>query len=140
QGQRFSMRRGTAIFLDEVLDEAESRARAIIREKVAEGKTELGPEEVEEVSRAVGIGAVIYNDLYQGPSRNIRFDWDTMLSFEGNSAPYLQFNHARCRSILRKAKDLPERADYSLLVAPEEQAVIKRLARLPRTIRQAGES
>ena len=138
-GQRFSMRKGTAIFLDEVLDEAVSRARATIAEKIGEGRTELSEGEQDELGQAVGLGAVIYNDLYQGPDRAIRFDWDVMLSFEGNSAPYVQYTHARCRSILRKAGMAGEDADAALLTEPLEQAVVKQLARLPQAIRTAGE-
>ena len=138
-GQKFSMRKGTAIFLDEVLDEAVSRASATIAAKIGEGRTELTGEEQDELGQAVGLGAVIYNDLYQGPDRAIRFDWDVMLSFEGNSAPYIQYTHARCRSILRKAGTSGESADAGLLTEPGEQAVVKQLARLPQAIRTAGE-
>ena len=56
------------------------------------------------VAEAVGVGAVIYNDLYQDPRRNISLDWGRMLATEGNSATYLQYSHARCRSILRRAE------------------------------------
>ena len=139
EGNRFSMRKGNSIFLDEVLDEGLTRAQAVIASKIAEGKTELSPAEQAEVSQIVGIGAIIYNDLYQDPERGIRFDWDKMLAFDGNSAPYIQYTYARCRSILRKAgtTDLTA-ADYSLLVAPEEQAVVKQLARYPQVVRRAG--
>lgn len=142
-GQRFSMRKGTAIFLDEVLDEAITRAKATIAEKIAEGKTELTGGEQESVGEMIGIGAVIYHDLYQGPERGIRFDWDKMLSFEGNTALYIQYTYARCRSILRKAG--PESAaafasaDIGLLTAPEEQSVLKQLSRMPHAVREAGE-
>ncbi len=141
QGQRFSMRKGTAIFLDEVLDEALTRARAVLAEKIAQGKTELSLDDQEAVSQAIGIGAVIYNDLYQDPGRGIRFDWDKMLAFDGNSAPYIQYTHARCCSILRKAGDLSalSTADFGLLATPEEQAIVKQLARLPQTVQRAGE-
>jgi arginyl-tRNA synthetase len=133
------MRKGTAIFLDEVLDEALIRAQAVIDEKMAEGKTDLSPDEKESASQAIGIGAIIYNDLYQDPGRGIRFDWDKMLSFDGNSAPYIQYTYARCRSILRKAGELPQEADYGVLSAPEEQAVIKQLGKFPQTVRRAGQ-
>ncbi len=142
-GQRFSMRRGTAIFLDEVLDEAVARARQTIGEKMAEGKTELSEAEQETTAEIIGIGAIIYNDLYQGPERGIRFDWDKLLSFEGNTALYIQYTHARCRSILRKAdlSPLGRAGDFNaaLLTTPEEQAVLKQLARLPHALREAGE-
>ena len=138
-GQRFSMRKGTAIFLDEVLDEALTRAKAVIDEKTSEGKTELSGDEKEMVSQMVGVGAVIYNDLYQDPGRGIRFDWDKMLAFDGNSAPYIQYTYARCRSILRKAGQAPTEADLTLLITSEEQAVVKQLARFNQTVRRAGQ-
>jgi arginyl-tRNA synthetase len=138
QGQRFSMRKGTAIFLDEVLDESLERSRAVIAEKIAEGKTDLTASEQESASEAISIGAVIYNDLYQDPGRGIKFEWDKMLAFDGNSAPYIQYTYARCRSILRKSVQTITHADFDLLVAPEEQAVIKQLARFPQAVRRAG--
>ncbi len=138
-GQRFSMRKGTAIFLDEVLDEAISRARTTVSEKIGEGKADLTAEEQDALGQTIGVGAVIYNDLYQGTNRDIRFDWDVMLTFDGNSAPYIQYTHARCRSLLRKAGELGASADAGLLIAPQEQDVIKQLARLPQAIRLAGE-
>ena len=138
RGQKFSMRRGTALFLDEVLDEAVSRARTTMAAKIREGRTALAPEEQEDLGQAIGLGAIIYNDLYQSPDRAIRFDWDVMLSFDGNSAPYIQYTHARCRSLLRKAGVYGEGADASLLIEPAEQLVIKQLARLPGAIRAAG--
>lgn len=143
-GQRFSMRKGTAIFLDEVLDEAVSRAKAIMAQNVAEGRTEIAPEEVDATGEALGVGAVIYADLYQGPERNIKFDWDKILANEGNTGAYLQYTHARCRSILRKAGlshgDTPNPAGAGpLLHTPEEQAVLRQLHRLPHAIREAGE-
>jgi arginyl-tRNA synthetase len=139
QGQRFSMRKGTAIFLDEVLDEVLTRAQAVTLEKIGEGKTDLSEAEQGEVSQIVGIGGLIYNDLYQDPERGIRFDWDKMLAFDGNSAPYIQYTYARCRSILRKAGISFAEADYTLLTGPEEQAVIKQLARFPQAVRRAGQ-
>ena len=93
----------------------------------------------ESIAREVGIGAVIYNDLRQGPQRSIRFDWDDMLSFDGNSAPYIQYTHVRCQSILRNVDELPPGGDYGLLVTPEEQAVVMRLAQFPQAVRRAGE-
>jgi arginyl-tRNA synthetase len=145
KGERFSGRKGNAIFLEEVMDEAIERAEATIREKIAEGKTELTEDAVASVSEIVGIGGLIYADLYQGPDRNIKFEWDKIMSYTGNTALYIQYTHARCRSILRDAgADFPpqnakQSADASLLIEPEEQAVLKQLSRLPHTVREAGE-
>jgi arginyl-tRNA synthetase len=141
-GERFSMRKGNVIFLDEVLDEATERATAKIREQVAAGRSEVTEAEIPTVAEVVGVGAVIYADLHQGPDRHIHFNWDKILAFEGNTGPYLQYTHARCRSILRAAGDADVAiagADSSLLVAPEEVAVLKHLYKLPHVLRDAGE-
>jgi arginyl-tRNA synthetase len=107
---------------------------------VRQSSSELDPAEQDEIAEAVGIGAVIYNDLYQDPRRDIRLDWDRMLALDGNSAPYIQYMVARCRSIVRRAADEPGGpADVGLLVHPSELAVIKQLARLPRAVREAAQ-
>jgi arginyl-tRNA synthetase len=138
-GTRFSMRQGNTIFLHEVLDEAVRRAKVVVSAKVAEGKTELTEAEIDHVSEAVGIGALLYYDLHQDPSRTIRFDWEAMLSLKGNSAPYLQFTHARCRSLLRKAEGATNNPNLLLLIAPQEQELLKRVAKFPKAVKQAAE-
>ncbi|WP_309716946.1 arginine--tRNA ligase [Armatimonas sp.] len=102
-GGRFSMREGNVVFLNDVLDEAVERAVAKMRENVTEGRSEISEAEIGEIAETLGVGAVIYADLFQGPDRNITFDWDKMLADTGNTAMYLQYAHARCKSILRKA-------------------------------------
>jgi arginyl-tRNA synthetase len=92
----------------------------------------------------VGVGAVIYNDLYQDPRRNITLDWERMMALEGNSAPYIQYMYARCRSILRKAEESvvgrPSSVapDHGQLTHPAEIALVKQLAKLPGAVREAG--
>jgi arginyl-tRNA synthetase len=135
-----STRRGNMVFLQSLLDEAHARARRIIEQKISEGKTTFTAEQIEELAEVVGIGAVIYNDLYQDPRRNITLDWDRMLAFEGNSAPYLQYTYARCRSILREATSVLEEIDATVLGAEEELAVLKQIARMPDAVRRAGAS
>ena len=138
-GGRFSMREGNVVFLNDVLDEAVERAETRMRESVAAGKTEIREEEIPEVAEILGVGAVIYADLYQGPGRDITFDWDRMLKAEGNTAMYIQYAHARCKSILRKATVAPSANTGELLVHPAEQGVLKQLARFPHAVREAGE-
>jgi arginyl-tRNA synthetase len=138
-GEALSTRKGNMVYLEALLDDAKARAKAVIEQKIAEGKTEFTPQQIDELAEMVGVGAVIYNDLYQDPKRNITLDWNRMLSFEGNSAPYLQYTHARCRSILREAGEFPAGYDAALLVAPQEQGVLKQLARFPATVRRAGD-
>lgn len=136
-GQALSTRRGNMIYLEVLLDEAVARARAVVESKSGD----LPEAEKQAVAEAVGVGAVIYNDLYQDPKRNITLDWDRMLATEGNSATYLQYTYARCKSILRRASnEQPSafEASPALLVHPSEQRLIKHLARLPEALREAG--
>ena len=138
-GERFRTRKGNVIFAEEILDEAVTRARALMEANIAEGRTEITAEEVDSVSEMLGIGAVIYADLYQGPERGIKFDWDKILANEGNTGAYLQYTHARCRSILRKSGAASTVAPQAnLLIEPSEQAVLKHLSRFPQAIREAG--
>lgn len=139
-GRPLSTRAGNMIYLADLLDDGHRRARAV----VDQASPDLPEEEKELVAEAVGVGAVMYNDLYQDPRRNITLDWERMLALEGNSAPYIQYMHARCRSILRKAAEgdatteLPP-YDPSVLTHPSELAVAKQLAKLPDAVREAGE-
>lgn len=139
-GEPLSARRGNMVYLQTLLDDADAQARAVVQEKIADGKTSFTPEEIDALAKIVGTGAVIYNDLYQDPRRNITLDWERMLAFEGNSAPYLQYTHARCRSILREVGDEAAGGDATLLTTDEEVAVLKQLAHLPEAVRRAGET
>ena len=96
----FKSRSGDNVKLREVLEEAIQRADAIIAEK----NPELAADERASVAKAVGIGAVKYADLANDRVKDYVFDWDRMLAFEGNTAPYLQYAHARIRSIFRRAE------------------------------------
>ncbi|MBP9770543.1 arginine--tRNA ligase [Candidatus Gracilibacteria bacterium] len=99
---KMSTRKGNIILLDEVLKEAVERAEKIIAEKSPELKDR------KQVAKVIGIGAVKYNVLSQNRATNIVFDWDKMLSLDGNSAPYLQYSYARACSIMRKASAIQE--------------------------------
>ncbi len=146
QGQPLSTRRGNMVYLEDMLNEAQRRARTVIDAR----ESDLSEDEKDQVAEQVGVGAVIYNDLYQDTRRNITLDWDRMLATEGNSATYLQYSYARCRSILRRAGEAdgrgsseqlpaPDAARAALLTEPAEQLLLRHLARLPQAIREAGE-
>jgi arginyl-tRNA synthetase len=132
-GQALSTRRGNMVYLQTLLDEANARARAV----VDRSGVDLPEAEKDAIAEAVGVGAVIYNDLSQNPRRTITLDWDAMLSLEGNSAPYIQYMYARCRSILRRAGDEPS-SDPAPPLHPSELALVKQIAQLPVSIRAAG--
>ncbi|MBP8253051.1 MAG: arginine--tRNA ligase [Herpetosiphon sp.] len=138
-GQPLSTRKGNMVYLETLLNEARDRAKALIEQKVAEGKTELSSDQIDQIAEIVGVGAVMYNDLYQDTKRNITLDWDRMLAFEGNSAPYLQYMYARCCSILREAGEYAADYDATVLIHPAETALLKELARLPQIIQEAAE-
>jgi arginyl-tRNA synthetase len=101
-GKMFRTRHGATIKLAELLDEAIERARALMGAR-AEQNGQPVEGDLESIARAVGIGAVKYADLSTDRARDYRFDWDRMLAFDGNTAPYIQYAHARARSILRRA-------------------------------------
>ncbi|HEU4321679.1 MAG TPA: arginine--tRNA ligase [Roseiflexaceae bacterium] len=144
KGEALSTRKGNMIFLADLLDDAHQRARTVVDQASAD----LPEEQKEAIAEAVGVGAVIYNDLYQDPRRDIKLDWERMLALEGNSAPYIQYMHARCCSLLRKAEEQGDRPGTpdaqalasagALLTHASEQALVKRLARLPEAAREAG--
>lgn len=98
---KFSTRRGETVHLEQVLEEAVSRARKII--EGTETNRGLLKKEKEVIVKMVGIGAVKYNDLSQHHATDIVFDWDKILNLKGNSGPYLQYTFARCQSVLKKA-------------------------------------
>ena len=138
-GEALSTRKGNMVYLEILLDDAHSRAKVLIEQKVAEGKTTLSAAQIDEIAEMVGVGAVMYNDLYQDTKRTITLDWERMLAFEGNSAPYLQYMHARCCSILRDADEMPNDYDATLLTHEAETALLKEIARLPQVVREAAE-
>ena len=127
-----STRAGNVISLDAVMDEAFTRARAVIKEK----NPELA--NADNVARVVGIGALKYFDLSHNRRSDIVFSWDAALSFEGNTGPYLQYTHARLKSILRKAGDV-KHSVFNILSRMDEQE--RRLAvgllRLPEAMEDA---
>ena len=98
-GKPFKTRSGDTVKLADLLDEAVSRASKIVQEK----NPDLSTEKVQEIAQVVGIGAVKYADLSKNRTSDYVFDWDNMLSFDGNTAPYLQYAYTRVASLLRKA-------------------------------------
>ncbi len=133
---RMSTRKGRVVLLDEVLDEAVRRAKLVLTAR------EMSEEEKNRVAELVGIAAVKYADLSQSRTKEVVFDWDRMLSLDGDSAPYLLYAHTRCQSILRKAGQNGERFAETDAEGwnpgPEEFAVVRGLAKFPEAVRQAA--
>ena len=133
KGKAMSTREGTIVFLEDVLLRAVDLAKSIIDEKnpELEGK--------DEIAEQVGIGALIYADLSSKRIKNVKFDWDDILNFDGETGPYLQYTNVRIKSLLRKFTGaLPQNVDYSILKNPEETELIKTLGRFPLVIRKAA--
>ena len=124
-GKPFKTRSGGTVKLAELLDEAVERAARLLAEREAD----LSAEERAAVARQVGIGAVKYADLSKNRTSDYVFSWEHMLSFEGNTAPYLQYACTRVRSIFRKAGIDPATLEGPVAIAaPEERALALRLA------------
>jgi arginyl-tRNA synthetase len=134
-GYKMSSRRGRYITLDEVLDEAVERAF----EEVSKRSPMLSEEEKHKIACFVGLGAVRYALVDVDASKPVVFTWDRVLNFETNSAPYVQYTHARACSILRKAGKLPERPDFGLLAERLERELVLTLAGFPDVFVDAAE-
>jgi len=127
-------RAGEAVSLSRLLDEAVERAQKLVDEKTPD--VEIG--ERSRIARDVGIGAVKYADLVNDRVKDYVFDWDRMLAFDGNTAPYLMYAHARIRSILRKAEAEGAAAGDLRVEAPEERALVLELLQFPAVVAQVG--
>ncbi len=129
-----STRKGNIIQLEKALDEAVTRADKLIGEK----GSDVAGEEREDLADMIGVGAFVYGVLSQNRRQNMIFTWDKALTFEGNSGPYLQYTHARARSVLRKAeieKINPPKSVPSL--EKEELLLMRRMAQFPLVLEEA---
>ena len=134
-GRPFKTREGSGTRLLDFLDEATERARELVQTK----SPSLGAGEMDRVARAVGIGAVKYADLSKNRTGDYVFDWHAMMSFEGNTAPYLQYAYARVRSLFeRGGLDAESLTGTPLIRAPEEHALALQLARFQETLEQVA--
>lgn len=122
---KMSTRKGQVIFLEDVLNKSIALATKIIEEKNPDLKNK------EQVAKMVGIGAIVFADLSNDRVKNINFDWDRMLSFEGETAPYLQYTHARACSILRKVTNHTPHVNFNLYTDEKEHQLIKQLYLFP---------
>ncbi len=138
QGGRMSTRGGSAVWLDDLLDEAVERARG----EVLQRRNDLPPDQVAAIAEAVATGAVRFHVLRVAPEKPVKFRWEEALSFEGRSGPFVQYAYARASSVLRKGE--ADRPPYPFeperLADPEELALVRILSRFPRTVAYAARS
>lgn len=132
-GAKIATRSGNMVLLEDIFDKAIENTLAIINEK------NPGLENKEEVAKAVGVGAIIFNDLSNNRIKDVDFNWEEALSFEGNTGPYVQYTHARCAGILDKAGVGTDFAPDTLseLSDPFEKELIKVLNLFPERVNQA---
>jgi arginyl-tRNA synthetase len=135
--QGMSTRKGEVVMLNDVLDQAKALAQAKVQENLAEGRIQT--EDLEALSEQIGLGSIVFGDLKHKRTSDYAFDWEEVISFEGHTGPYLQYAHARTCNVLRKGGGAPVSYDASLLTLPEEQALLRVIARLPDVVREAAE-
>ena len=133
-GVKMSGRLGRYVTLNEVLE----RAVTLAREEVEQRNPELSDEEKAEIAEIVGYGAVKYTLLSVDPMKQVVFDWKKALDFETNSAPFIQYSHARTCNILKRAETTPD-PDYSAINDIKEKELVNLLAQFPETFERAAE-
>lgn len=128
-----STRKGNVVFLDDVLDTAVEKAKSVIESKnpELEGK--------DEIANQVGVGAVVFGALSQGRIKDLAFSYDKALSFEGETAPYIQYTHARCKSVIARAGEVNAQKDVSVLCDDASFALVKLLAGFDAVVEDAAE-
>ena len=131
---KLSTRKGKVVLMEDLLNEAVKKTTGIIDEKNPDLPNK------EEVAKQVGIGAVIFDDLYNGRIKDIVFSWDRMLNFDGETGPYVQYTHARACSVLKKAgyDKKAENIDYSVLTDDAAADVCKTIALFNDKIKEAA--
>lgn len=129
--KKLSTRKGNVVFLEDLLYEAISKTEEIINDK------NPNLENKKEVAKKVGIGAVVFTYLKNSRERDIVFDWNEMLSFEGETGPYVQYTYARGKSILRKLGEGTDEVNYSKLLSNEEFELVKQLSKFNEVVKQA---
>ncbi len=134
EGGALSTRKGRVVYLEDVLNKAINKTLEIIEERNPNLKDK------EKVARQVGIGAVVFQELFNGRIKDYVFSWDKTLSFEGETGPYVQYTHARASRLLEKGEfTLEKKVDFSLLKEDEELFIVKLLYDFPATIIESME-
>ncbi len=127
-------REGTVVLFEDLVREAITRAARVVEEK----NPELSPEQKRIVARAIGLGSIKYPLLSVDNNKIVTFEWEKAVSFEGNSAPYLQNAYVRANSILKKAGAIPSEASFDYPLTRHEVELIDLISRFPATVQQAS--
>lgn len=135
EGAKLSTRSGNIIYAEDILLEAISKVKEVIEEK--------NPElpDKDEAARMVGVGAIIFNDLYNQRIKDVSFKWEKILNFEGETGPYVQYTYARCSSLLRAVPEFDETVaiDYSILTDLDSMELLKAINKFPQIVLDAAE-
>jgi arginyl-tRNA synthetase len=138
-----STREGTGIDVDDLLDEAVRRARAEVEQRLDDRlrDDDLDEADIDRIARQIGIGAVRYDIVARQPRKTITFEWERALDFEAQSAPYLQYVHARASGILAEAgaRPDPETVDTTALDTDAERTLLREIARFPAVVEAAAD-
>ncbi|NJD60055.1 MAG: arginine--tRNA ligase, partial [Anaerolineae bacterium] len=130
-----SARKGRLVLFKDVADEAIRRVLVEIEQK----NPDLAPEERQPVAEQVGLGAMTYAMLAIDNNRDMVYDMDTALNFDGHTGPYIQYTHVRANGILKKGGGIPQAADFDYPLANHEVQLIDLMSRFPSTVQQAAE-
>lgn len=134
EGAKLSTRSGNIIYAEDILLEAIDKVKKTIEEK------NPNLDNKEEVAKIVGVGAILFHDLYNQRIKDVSFKWDKVLNFDGETGPYVQYTYCRCASILRSVSyDENTAIDYSLLLEDEAISLLKCISRFPQVIEDAAE-
>jgi len=139
EGAKLSTRSGNIIYAEDILLEAVSKVKDIIIDNMEKKGQEI--QDVDGTARMVGVGAVLFNDLYNQRIKDVSFSWDKLLNFNGETGPYVQYTYARCSSILRGLENYDETAniDYSLITDGASIDLLKEINRFPQVVADAAD-
>lgn len=135
EGAKLSTRGGNIIYAEDILNEAINKIKEVIEEK----NPDLGDKE--EVAKKVGVGSIIFNDLYNQRIKDVSFKWEKILNFDGETGPYAQYTYARAASVLRRAgvESVDNDIDAEVLSDEFSLALLKEISRFPQVVTDAGE-
>ena len=135
EGAKLSTRSGNIIYAEDILKDAIAKSLEIITEKSPNLAN------IEDVAKKVGVGAVLFNDLYNQRIKDVSFSWNKVLNFDGETGPYVQYTHARCCSVVRMDEDFDPASpvNYDLITEQDAIELLKEINRFPSVIKDAAE-